>query len=1000
MLKFSYSPKVYCWVETAVPIKINNETTRLINLSDYIVSGNVRRVVNAVSTAELTIRNPKKIWTPLKGAVFHPMDKITIFLERIPGIPIQAFTGFIDRSPIYQMYPGTVSIKASCTLKRIQYTFWDPSLPFVFEYLSERGWVSDGNGSLTNWAALGEEGGETKANFNARMENDVARANNEASFNIEEGISVEGGLSIAKAEIQYGETEKLGATAEAKVSSTSNTKGQIVKATIPNLKTNKKYFYRVLAFDEAGSPIYYPTKSFTTESIGAGLELAPKFQLTDSSLTRIIYDILQDVAGWTEESIYVEPIPSGLPQALSKLLKNMAEEESVVYAQLQQFLDRILGAGGYGTGSTGAGHESGGSAGNLKGGEVKERIFFYFTENGFTASQAAGFIGNFQQESGCDPTSLQAGGEGHYLAQWGGSRLTELEAFAKSKKKSVTDLGVQLEFVYHELHGTESGSLASIQKTKTVKEATEIICETYERAGEPMMENRIKYAEEAYKAFVHKIPPVQKEGKTPAGNVEEKKTGGTGSSEYAQPLQNMPKELNVTNEEFGGIQQGVLLLSGKRSEGVYSITPGKLFFRHTKTKLQEGPWEPVVEVSDGPWKGRTVFYKGLQLEKGLKEGQAVVPGQKLGVITYSLPKQKNGFGAVEIGFLEGDHTSTAEKWQEGEQATKDAETMLLELTQLINNGVGIDASELTTANKADIESIATSAAFNTVFAFPSIENMQAALMLTGAKSYANDTSLLPFLQQMTAGCLRQFQSMPNGNLFVFYPDYFGAWGKKPYFEIEDVEILDGKIELNDEALTTHVYVAGDVLVPNSNQASIFDLVVSPGVIDLENVGLGNIIDHGPKEEGPGNVAGSPNFLETPQDVVNFLNRYGVRPLVEKIPVIHSYYYELFMAYQLFQLLWSKQYQTPFTFTFMPELYPGGRVAFPSHGIAMYVDEVYHEFDYTNGFTTQAKLSAPSAFNAQSGTQSPYTEGLIVEQNITSPSTNLGAMTKTGSATAK
>lgn len=78
-------------------------------------------------------------------------------------------------------------------------------------------------------------------------------------------------------------------------------------------------------------------------------------------------------------------------------------------------------------------------------------------------------------------------------------------------------------------------------------------------------------------------------------------------------------------------------------------------------------------------------------------------------------------------------------------------------------------------------------------------------------------------------------------------------------------------------------------------------------------------------------------------------------------MIRSPYYEMFLAYQQFMLSWSRQFLTPFSFTFMPELFPGGKVGFPDHGLAMYIEEVTHTFDYVEGFTTEAALSAPSIY---------------------------------------
>ena len=123
--------------------------------------------------------------------------------------------------------------------------------------------------------------------------------------------------------------------------------------------------------------------------------------------------------------------------------------------------------------------------------------FTYFVEEkGLTPAQAAGIIGNLRQESGLDSAALQAGGEGHGLAQWGGSRLLELEAFAKKKGVPWTDANAQLEFIWWEL--TEKPRfapvLAALGSAQTPQAAARVFEEGYEVAGKPDMANREAYA--------------------------------------------------------------------------------------------------------------------------------------------------------------------------------------------------------------------------------------------------------------------------------------------------------------------------------------------------------------------------------------------------------------------------------------------------------------------------------------------------------------------------
>src|SRR5574338_1296469 len=104
MQRLVYSPKVQAYVNTQ---------SGVIDISDFIVSGTVQRVVNEVSTAELIIRNPGKRFTDPGNPTFRPMDGITIFGSRHKSRPVQLFTGYIDQSPYMQLYPGTATLRAS-----------------------------------------------------------------------------------------------------------------------------------------------------------------------------------------------------------------------------------------------------------------------------------------------------------------------------------------------------------------------------------------------------------------------------------------------------------------------------------------------------------------------------------------------------------------------------------------------------------------------------------------------------------------------------------------------------------------------------------------------------------------------------------------------------------------------------------------------------------------------------------------------------------------------
>lgn len=125
----------------------------------------------------------------------------------------------------------------------------------------------------------------------------------------------------------------------------------------------------------------------------------------------------------------------------------------------------------------------GGNVGDLTAGPNGKKIFDFFMRSGFSKNQAAAWVGNFVQESGLNPAAQQPNGPGRGLAQWGGGRFSALQAFAKSKGNPWTDLLTQLQFVMHELTGSESAAYSAIKKATSLEAAVNAIGGRYERFG-------------------------------------------------------------------------------------------------------------------------------------------------------------------------------------------------------------------------------------------------------------------------------------------------------------------------------------------------------------------------------------------------------------------------------------------------------------------------------------------------------------------------------------
>src|SRR6185312_1929613 len=105
-----------------------------------------------------------------------------------------------------------------------------------------------------------------------------------------------------------------------------------------------------------------------------------------------------------------------------------------------------IGSGDDGSGSSGQENE------NIVSENASDKIAFdYFVGQGLTDVQAAGIVGNLDQESGMSPTIAQiGGGPGRGIAQWSvgerwnGSKNDNVAWYAQQKGASMYSLDLQL----------------------------------------------------------------------------------------------------------------------------------------------------------------------------------------------------------------------------------------------------------------------------------------------------------------------------------------------------------------------------------------------------------------------------------------------------------------------------------------------------------------------------------------------------------------------------
>ena len=127
------------------------------------------------------------------------------------------------------------------------------------------------------------------------------------------------------------------------------------------------------------------------------------------------------------------------------------------------------------------------------------KIFFHLTSKGLSRAGACGVLGNIQAESSFNPGIEEyATGIGYGICQWSFGRRTNLENYAKKKKKKKSDLTLQCDFLLLELTTSYKSLYSSLCSTTiSVEKAADKFVRDFERPANVSYTSkwRQKYAE-------------------------------------------------------------------------------------------------------------------------------------------------------------------------------------------------------------------------------------------------------------------------------------------------------------------------------------------------------------------------------------------------------------------------------------------------------------------------------------------------------------------------
>jgi hypothetical protein len=149
MPSFIYAPQIKVYVETGGNILNKNVRPQTLDVSDDIVRGRLTRRVDGVSDLQLTLTNQRRKY----DQVFTPNDRITVLMKRVTWLRV--FTGYLNSVPLMTGWPRDVELTASCSLKRLQYWYWDPESAYTQQMImnalsAAQGTGMNSDGGMTN----------------------------------------------------------------------------------------------------------------------------------------------------------------------------------------------------------------------------------------------------------------------------------------------------------------------------------------------------------------------------------------------------------------------------------------------------------------------------------------------------------------------------------------------------------------------------------------------------------------------------------------------------------------------------------------------------------------------------------------------------------------------------------------------------------------------------------------------------------------------------------
>lgn len=911
---FVYSPDV----------KVLISDTETYDLSEDIINFSVQRSTSSISTASITLHNRRNKYNNL----LKRMSRIVIFLKRTEWV--QVFAGYTDSVPYLQIVPGPVTIKASCSIKRIQHTHWDPAKhpEILYQTLRQNANQPDGGTSEAVFRTLIEIAGWDESHVHIQKIPQVFLEFNAAitTENEDDIQSIQPRKQMYEAALgQFAHTGGVGTTGGRVDLGDASDRAAFVARAVKAANWPEELWVTAIAValaESGGDPMSVGDN--TAEKLGQ--EPEPGEQST--GLFQVHYRPSRDAGNPIRDPANnYDPIQNAKnayeiykgagsfqPWSVHELSSNYPGDGHP--ASYKNYLAEAAAGANRAQVPSLPGSQSASMSGRVG--------VLGWTDKWDLAQYSPGAA--YKDET---PSSPQ---DHWYCAmrftQWdeqAGRCVKDVDAFKNwaAQKIRVTSVDKpQNSFVLRPVHtgpNPRTGLSISVSEQVLRQELKLGIGDDVQIEIAPFDHPLGPYVPREGESTGTPVNPTA--GNTSSPNTEEliqlllAQQGDT----YTQAMDRIPDPNDPDPDAFDCSR---LIDWGMARLGLDFPAPS-------------GNQISIL---------RKAGTNGMSIEQAL---------QTRGALLYRLPGLVGAGSPGHVAISLGDGTSTMEarSTKLGVGVFTGAEKRIwsdagyIPTLNYVGIGTPVDLPGLVTGpDGGAVYPGQSQSPFTLNLAWEAV--YKDTMFLPPPRSFLNAESVLQTTQMICKASMREFQSGPNGDFVAWFPDWYGLWGKTPTMMVEDIEIVDFNIDLSDDSLITHLAVTGDTLGAPDGIAT-HEWFRSRGFLTIEDPAALRFLFQLPTK-----------IRDAELDASGFLQRFGLRPMVEEIPEIRSHEWESMYAAFRFLKAWASQFKSTVSFTFMPELYPGMIIRLRSHGLQVYVESVSHTGSRNGGFQTTAVVTAP------------------------------------------